>query len=317
MMAHRVACGYTSTITSRIAGTPMRRLSTLLIATALAVTAAMPAAATKPSRPDQVGAAFVPASAELAARIRKTRILVIGATGNNGGDIVTALDAIGARPRLLVRDIERAKRRWSGDRNWVQGDLTKPETLGPALAGIDVVINAAATRSLEGPNGVDEVDLGGMRNLIAAGRKARIQRIVLITGMTVGRPESDWPQGPFKRGFAAKREAEKLLIASGLDYVILRPTGILPRPPHRYAISLVAQSRYQASLEELQMRAPAVAPDPNGPPPEGTIGRADLAEVAIVSAVHRDARRRVFVVTGTQAPATATWVRELRRMPRR
>ena len=49
----------------------------------------------------------------------------------------------------------------------------------------------------------------------------------------------------------------------------------------------------------------------------GTIGRADLAEVAIVSAVHRDARRRVLVVTGTQAPANGTWVRELRRMPRR
>jgi hypothetical protein len=32
--------------------------------------------------------------------------------------------------------------------------------------------------------------------------------------------------------------------------------------------------------------------------------------------VHRDARRRVFVVTGTQAPASNAWVRELRRMPR-
>jgi hypothetical protein len=72
----------------------------------------------------------------------------------------------------------------------------------------------AATRALEGPNGVDEVDLGGMRNLIAAGRKARVKRIVLIT-------------------------------------------GILPRPAHRYGIRIVAQGDYQASLEELQMRAPA------------------------------------------------------------
>jgi uncharacterized protein YbjT (DUF2867 family) len=315
MMAHRSAGGYTVGSRHRIAGIAMRILFTTLIALLLGA-AAVPALATKPTRPDQVAPAYSPASAELAERIRKTRILVIGATGNNGGDIVAALDAVGARPRLLVRDIERAKQRWSGDRDWVQGDLTKPETLGAALAGIDVVINAAATRALEGPNGVDEVDLGGMRNLIAAGRKARIKRIVLITGMTVGRPESDWPQGPFKRGFAAKREAEKLLVASGIDYVILRPTGILPRPPHRYGILVVAQDDYRASLEELRMRAPAVAPDPNGPPPEGTIGRADLAEVAIVSAVHRDARRRVFVVTGTQAPASNAWVRELRRMPR-
>lgn len=279
--------------------------------------AAGPAFATKPIQSDSTGSRVAaPASAEWAGRLRKARILVIGATGNNGGDIVAALDAIGAKPRLLVRDIDRARQRWPGERDWVQGDLTKPETLVAALRGIDVVINAAATRSLDGPNGVDEVDLGGMRNLVAAGRAAKVRRIVVITGMTVGRAESDWPQGPFKRGFAAKREAEKILIGSGLEYVVLRPTGILPRPANRWEIRIVAQDDYKASTEELRMRAPGTPPDPNGPPPEGTIGRADLAEVAIVTAVHPKARNRVFVVTGTAEPASPDWVRDLRRMPR-
>ena len=298
---------------------PRRRLLSVmaLCLAAAAGLAAGPAAATKPTR-EPIAAAQVspPASAQWASRLRKSRILVIGATGNNGGDIVAALDAIGAKPRLLVRDIERARQRWSGERDWVQGDLTKPETLAAALRGIDVVINAAATRSLDGPNGVDEVDLGGMRNLVAAGRAAKVRRIVVITGMTVGRAESDWPQGPFKRGFAAKREAEKILIGSGLDYVVLRPTGILPRPANRWEIRIVAQDDYKASTEELRMRAPGTMPDPNGPPPGGTIGRADLAEVAIVTAVHPKARNRVFVVTGTAEPASPDWVRDLRRMPR-
>jgi uncharacterized protein YbjT (DUF2867 family) len=281
---------------------------------ALAFAAVLAGCASKPTVAPE--SESVAASTQWAPAIRKARILVIGATGNNGGDIVAALDAIGAKPRLLVRDVERAKQRWPGERDWVQGDITKPETLGPALRGIDVVINAAATRELEGPNGVDAVDLGGTRNLIAAGREARLKRIVLITGMTVGRPESDWPQGPFKRGFAAKREAEKLLIASGIDYVILRPTGILPRPANRYGIRLVAQNNYQASLDEIRMRASGPPPDPNAPPPEGTIGRGDLAEVAIVSAVHPDAPRRVFVVTGSQDPANNRWVDSLTTMPR-
>lgn len=286
-----------------------------LLATGLV--AAGSASATKPSRPEgSAPLAVAPASAEWASRLRKSRILVIGATGNNGGDIVAALDALGAKPRLLVRDMERARQRWPGERDWVQGDLTKPETLAAALRGIDVVINAAATRSLDGPNGVDEVDLGGMRNLVAAGRTAKVRRIVVITGMTVGRAESDWPQGPFKRGFAAKREAEKILIGSGLEYVVLRPTGILPRPANRWAIRIVAQNAYKASTEELRMRAPGTMPDPNGPPPEGTIGRADLAEVAIVTAVHPKARNRVFVVTGTAEAASPDWVRDLKRMPR-
>ncbi len=257
-----------------------------------------------------------PASAQLASRIRAAHILVIGATGNNGGDIVTALDGIGARPRLLVRDLAKATAKFPGNRDWIVGDITKPETLAPALVGVDVVINAAATRQIDGPNGVDEVDLGGMRNLIAAAKQARVKRIVLITGMTVGRPEADWPKPPMFRGFKAKRDAELLLIASGLDYVILRPTGILPRPANKWAIAVVAQRDYQATAQELRMRAPTTAPDPNGPPPEGTISRADLAEVALVSSVHRQARNRVFVVTQARTTASADWVNTLRRMPR-
>ena len=254
------------------------------------------------------------ASSEFARRIRTTHILVVGATGNNGGAIVQALDEIGAKPRLLARDLVRARERVPGEHNWILGDITKPDTLGPALAGIDVVINAAATRDAEGPNNFEAVDLGGTRNLIAAARRTKVRRIVFITGMTVGRPESEWPK-PFAKGFGAKREAEKLLIASGIQYVILRPTGILPRPAHQWSIDLVAQKDYKVSLDEIRMKAAAGVPDPNGPPPIGTISRSDLAEVAIVSAVHMHAGNRVFVVTQGREPASDDWTKLLRRMP--
>jgi uncharacterized protein YbjT (DUF2867 family) len=263
----------------------------------------------------QVSSAAEPASAEFASRIRASHILVVGATGNNGGAIVKALDDVGAKPRLLVRDLARARERVAGEHDWILGDITKPETLGAALAGIDVVINAAATRDAEGPNNFEAVDLGGTRNLIAAAKQAKVRRIVFITGMTVGRPESEWPK-PFVKGFGAKRDAEKLLIASGLQYAILRPTGILPRPANQWSIDLVAQDNYKVSLDEIRMRAPAgPAPDPNGPPPVGTISRADLAEVAIVAAVHPRARARVFVVTQGRVPASNDWTQLLRRMP--
>jgi uncharacterized protein YbjT (DUF2867 family) len=256
-----------------------------------------------------------PASAALAEQIRATRILVIGTTGNNGGDIVRALDAIGARPRLLVRDLARAQERFPGDRNWVQGDITRPETLGPAMQGIQVVINAAATRDATGPNNFEAVDLGGTQNVIAAAKAAGVKRIVLITGMTVGRPESEWPK-MFVKGFGAKRDAEKAMIASGLEYVILRPTGIRPRPANQWSIALIAQKDYKVSADEIAMRAPSTPPDPSGPPPAGSISRADLAEVAIVTAVHPNARDRVFIVTQGLKPASDQWVKLLKRMPR-
>ncbi len=256
-----------------------------------------------------------PASAARADKIRATHILLIGTTGNNGGDIVRALDAIGAKPRLLVRDLAKAQQRFPGQRDWMQGDITKPETLVPAMAGIQVVINAAATRDATGPNNFEAVDLIGTQNVIAAARAAGVQRIVLITGMTVGRPESEWPR-TFVKGFAAKRDAEKAMIASGLEYVILRPTGIRPRPANQWSIALIAQQDYQVSADEIAMRAPSTPPDPNGPPPAGSISRADLAEVAIVTAVHPNARDRIFIVTQGREPASAQWVKLLKRMPR-
>jgi uncharacterized protein YbjT (DUF2867 family) len=239
-----------------------------------------------------------PASARLAEKIRATHILVIGTTGNNGGDIVRALDAIGAKPRLLVRDLAKAQERFPGERDWVLGDITKPETLGPAMAGIQVVIN-----------------LGGTQNVIAAAKAAGVKRIVLITGMTVGRPESEWPK-MFVKGFGAKRDAEQAMIASGLEYVILRPTGIRPRPANQWSIAIIAQKDYQVSADEIAMRAPSTPPDPNGPPPAGSISRADLAEVAIVTALHPNARDRIFIVTQGRKPASDQWVKQLKRMPR-
>ncbi len=255
------------------------------------------------------------ASSALANKIRATHILVIGTTGNNGGDIVRALDAIGARPRLLVRDRTKAQERFPGERDWVQGDITKPETLGAAMQGIQVVINAAATRDATGPNNFEAVDLGGTQNVIAAAKAAGVKRIVLITGMTVGRPESEWPR-MFVKGFGAKRDAEKAMIASGLEFVILRPTGIRPRPANQWSIALIAQKDYQVSADEIAMRAPSAPADPDGPPPAGSISRADLAEVTIVTAVHPNARNRIFIVTQGREPASDQWVKLLKRMPR-
>ena len=128
----------------------------------------------------QAAAAPAPASATLADELRRTRILVAGGTGRNGSAIVAALEAAGVRPRVLARDVAAARQRFPGNHDWVQGDVTRPETLAAAVAGIDVIIDAVATNDLEGPNGVVAVDLGGVRNLAAAGHGACVRRNVII-----------------------------------------------------------------------------------------------------------------------------------------
>ena len=115
---------------------------------------------------------------------------------------------------------------------------------------------------------------------------------------------------------AGKREAEKILAASGLEYVTLRPTGILPRPAGAWKITLAGSPTYKPTREEQTMRQPGSLPPPDAPPPPGTIARADLAEVAVVCAVEPRCRNRAFVVTQSSEPrAGADWRGQLDSLP--
>ena len=254
---------------------------------------------------------------KISLALRKTPMLVIGSTGRNGGAIMEALEVVGARPRVLVRDLARAKEKAGAgvQRDWVVGDLRDPASLDVALKGIAVVINAAATSQMQGDNDTAAVDREGTRNLVTAAKRAGVKRIVFITGMSVYSPPPNMP-APFLKAFADKREAEKILASSGLEYVTLRPTGILARPPGVWKITLAASPTYKPSVEEQTMRAPGTLPPPDAPPPAGTISRADLAEVAIVTAVEPRARNRAFVVTQTAEPRGASdWRDQLEKMP--
>ena len=86
--------------------------------------------------------------------------------------------------------------------------------------------------------------------------------------------------------------------------------------PSTRQITLAASGDYRPTREEQTMRQPGSLPPPDAPPPAGTISRADLAEVAIVSAVEPRARNRAFVVTQASEPRAGTdWRDALARMP--
>lgn len=282
---------------------------------AAVVLAALAGFAPTGARAAEAAAATAPVSASMAQQIRGAKILVAGGTGRNGSAIVAALEALGAKPRVLARDVAAAREKFPGERNWVEGDVTKPESLAAAVKGIDVIINAVATSQIDGPNGVEAVDLGGIRNLVAAAKPAGVKRIVLISGATVGRDPASWPP-PLQKGMAIKRETEKALIASGLEYVVLRPTGITPRPGNAWAIGIWPQSEYKPPEGDMRFGQRPPMPPPEAPPPPGTIARPDLAEVAIVAAVDPRARNRVFVVSHGEGTASPAWASQLERMPR-
>lgn len=157
------------------------------------------------------------------------KVLVVGATGTLGRQIVRrALDE-GHEVRCMVRSAQRAGflREWGVE--LVRGNLTQPDTLPPALEGVDAVIDAATARPSES---VQAVDWQGKVNLIQATQAAGVKRFIFISILN----SEKFPHVPLMN---VKRCTEKFLAESGLDYTILQPCGFLQGLIGQYAIPIL------------------------------------------------------------------------------
>jgi uncharacterized protein YbjT (DUF2867 family) len=67
------------------------------------------------------------------------KVLVVGATGSIGHLVVEEVIRQGHTVRALARDRHKA-RRLPKDAEVVVGDLTRLETLGPAVEGLDAIV---------------------------------------------------------------------------------------------------------------------------------------------------------------------------------
>lgn len=140
-------------------------------------------------------------------------VLVIGATGNQGHQVVRALLAGGWRVRALTRQPESPRaqtlRRLGVD--VVGGDLGDPGRLAQALQGVEAVFSVLNYWVL-GP----ERELRYARQILEASRRAGVRHLIYSSGFGV-RPHSGLA------AFASKFHAEQALRASGIPYTILRP----------------------------------------------------------------------------------------------
>lgn len=71
---------------------------------------------------------------------RPSTVLIVGATGSIGRHAVTEALRQGYAVRALVRDHARAARLLPESVDLVIGDLTRPETVGPAVDGVDAIV---------------------------------------------------------------------------------------------------------------------------------------------------------------------------------
>jgi uncharacterized protein YbjT (DUF2867 family) len=144
----------------------------------------------------------------------QSSILVVGATGTVGSELVKQLAVTGRRPRALVRNSDKAQAVASLADPAI-GDLSKPETLAPAFNGAErVFVLAPPTAELEA------LEHNAFDAAIAAGAK----RIVFLSNY--GAAESD--DDPHFRIHAAH---ERHLASLGVDWTVLRPTRFMTHTP--------------------------------------------------------------------------------------
>ena len=135
-------------------------------------------------------------------------ILVTGATGNVGGQVVTQLAAAGHHVRALVRGTNRPK--LPAGVETVRGDLADPASLEPALDRVEAVFLVWPFLN------ADEA------NRVVAALARRAERIVYLSSMSV-RPDQERQADPISQFHA---DLEHLIRASGLPWTFVRSGGM-------------------------------------------------------------------------------------------
>jgi NADH dehydrogenase len=212
-------------------------------------------------------------------------ILVAGGMGFIGSAVVRELLARGEQVAVLGRDERKIRERFGSTVDARAANVREPETLAPAMRDIDVVVNAVQfpgspiERRSKGWT-FEDVDLKGTRNQVDAAKAAGARRFVYISGVGAAR-DAD------KHWFRYKWEAETYLRASGLEWVIVRPTWV-------YGPQDVSLNRFLG----LGRKLPFVPMFGSGIQPMQPVFIDDVARVVSDAALRPEAADNVFELGG-------------------
>jgi uncharacterized protein YbjT (DUF2867 family) len=110
------------------------------------------------------------------------KVLVTGATGYIGGRLVPRLIEAVHDVRVLVRDRDPIRGRpWASQVEVVHGDLLKPDTLGPAVAGIEVAYYLV--HSMVGGEDFEQRDRDAANHFVDACRDTTVRQVIYLGGL--------------------------------------------------------------------------------------------------------------------------------------
>jgi uncharacterized protein YbjT (DUF2867 family) len=191
------------------------------------------------------------------------KVLLAGATGLVGTEVLQLLHEAGHEVRTLSRDPERAQRLTKYSKDVRTLDATREGALAGICDGIDVVVStlgAPVASQAKERRSFKKVDTVANLALIAEAKNAKVRRFVYLG--VYGGPVYD--ETAYVQSHAI---VEKALQGSGLSYTVVKPTGI-----------------FGAFAEFVQMARKGPVPViGSGTAPTNPVHERDVAEVIVRS----------------------------------
>jgi uncharacterized protein YbjT (DUF2867 family) len=194
------------------------------------------------------------------------KYLITGATGTIGSRVVEGLLDRGERPRVFVRDAEKARARYGDRVDVVVGDLADARSLQAVLEGVDVLFLVNS-----GPELASRDEAAAK-----AGKAAGVKRLVKLSSM-------DAQQGVGTGEWHARGEAA--IRASGIGFTFVEPSGFMSN-----ALGWAAS-----------IKAEAVVRAPTGDGRIAFIHPDDIAAVATEALIRREYDGESLPITGPEA----------------
>jgi len=196
-------------------------------------------------------------------------ILVTGATGSVGLELIKKLFDRGLPVRAFVRDRSRARAIALPGIELVEGDFARPETLARALDGIDQLF-------LLMPSSAEAEQR--QRNFVDTAKRARVKHIVKLSqfGANAAAP------GRFQRHHAG---VEHHILMSRIPYTFLRP-NLFMQALLNFRSTIASQGIFYA---------------PAGNARVSVIDVRDIASVAVAALTRSEHENQIYELTGPEA----------------
>ncbi|MFC4294620.1 NAD-dependent epimerase/dehydratase family protein [Novosphingobium tardum] len=142
-------------------------------------------------------------------------VAITGATGFVGQALLERAGEAGLDVRALTRRPQERRERV----DWIAGDLADSHALGRLVEGAEAVIHVAGVVNAPDAAGFEEGNVAGTLNVVEAAVAAGVPRLVHVSSLSAREPQlSDYGN--------SKLRAEKVVMASPVDWTIVRPPAI-------------------------------------------------------------------------------------------